>query len=62
MRCIFLSRLLVSFLNERFLMFSKTEYYYSGGRLYRIYVVKVRKEMLEAPLDLLDLSSKLHSD
>lgn len=51
----------MSFLSPRFLTVL-TRYYSSGGRLYRLYVVKVRQQMLEAPLDLLDLSSKLHSD
>ena len=37
-------------------------YICSVGRLYRLYTVKVRQQMVEAPLDLLDLSGKLHTD
>ena len=33
----------------------------SGARLYRVYLRKVRAQLLEPPLDLLDLD-KLHAD
>ena len=35
---------------------------FSGGRLYRLYLESTRKQMLDPPLDLLDLNFKLHSD